>query len=54
MDGQEPRTTRVLRAVVVPVTKVTAGPMSEDEAAGIAGYGGLTGYAAAIQKPAAS
>ncbi len=41
-------------AVVVSVTKVATGPMTEDEAAGIARFGDLTGYAPAIQKLAAS
>ena len=40
-------------AVVVSVTKVATGPMTEEEAAGIARFGDLTGYAAAIQKLAA-
>ena len=41
-------------AVVVRVTKVATGPMTEDEAAGIARFGDLTGYAPEIQKLAAS
>jgi DNA-binding transcriptional ArsR family regulator len=41
-------------AVVVSVTKVATGPMTEEEAAGIARFGDLTGYAPAIQKLAAS
>src|SRR5215469_16137459 len=40
-------------AVVVSVTKVATGPMTEDEAAGIARFGDLTSYAPAIQKLAA-
>ena len=41
-------------AVVVSVTKVATGPMTEEETAGIARYGDLTRYAPAIQKLAAS
>src|SRR5215469_7651164 len=41
-------------AVVVSVTKVATGPMTQAEAAGIARFGDLTGYAPAIQKLAAS
>jgi DNA-binding transcriptional ArsR family regulator len=41
-------------AVVVSVTKVATGPMTAEEAAGIARFGDLTGYAAAIQKLAAT
>jgi hypothetical protein len=41
-------------AVVVSVTKVATGPMTEEEAAGISRFGDLTGYAPAIQKLAAS
>ncbi len=41
-------------AVVVSVTKVATGPMTAEEAAGIARFGDLTGYAPAIQKLAAS
>jgi hypothetical protein len=41
-------------AVVVSVTKVATGPMTEEEAAGIARFGDLTRYASAIQKLAAS
>ena len=37
-------------AVVVSVTKVATGPMTDEEAAGIARYGDLTRYAPAIQK----
>jgi DNA-binding transcriptional ArsR family regulator len=40
-------------AVVVSVTKVATGPMTEEEAAGIAQYGDLTPYADAIEKLAA-
>ena len=40
--------------VVVSVTKVATGPMTEEEAAGIARFGDLTRYAPAIQKLAAS
>jgi DNA-binding transcriptional ArsR family regulator len=40
--------------VVVSVTKVATGPMTEEEAAGVARYGDLTSYAPAIQKLAAS
>jgi hypothetical protein len=40
-------------AVVVSVTKVATGPMTEEEAAGIARFGDLTPYAPAIQKLAA-
>jgi hypothetical protein len=39
---------------VVSVTKVATGPMTEEEAAGIARFGDLTPYAAAIQKLAAN
>jgi DNA-binding transcriptional ArsR family regulator len=41
-------------AVIVSVTKVATGPMTEEEAASIARYGDLTSYAPAIQKLAAS
>jgi DNA-binding transcriptional ArsR family regulator len=41
-------------AVVVSVTKVATGPMTEDEAADIARYGDFSSYAPAIQKLAAS
>ena len=41
-------------AVVVSVTKVATGPMTKEEAAGIARFGDLTRYAPAIQKLAAS
>ena len=41
-------------AVVVSVTKVATGPMTDEEAAGIARFGDLTRYAPAIQKLAAS
>jgi DNA-binding transcriptional ArsR family regulator len=41
-------------AVVVSVTKVVTGPMTEEEAAGIARFGDLTRFAPAIQKLAAS
>ena len=41
-------------AVVVSVTKVATGPMTADEAAGIARFGDLISYAPAIQKLAAS
>jgi hypothetical protein len=46
----------VLKAggVAAPATKIAAGPVTEDEAAGIARYGGLTGYAATHRKHAAS
>lgn len=40
--------------VVVSVTKVATGPITAEEAAGIARFGDLTGYAPAIQKLAAS
>jgi DNA-binding transcriptional ArsR family regulator len=40
-------------AVVVRVTKVAVGPLSEEEAAGIVEYGDLSGYAQAIEKLAA-
>jgi DNA-binding transcriptional ArsR family regulator len=40
--------------VVVSVTKVATGPMTAEEAAGIARFGDLTGYAPAIQKLAAA
>jgi DNA-binding transcriptional ArsR family regulator len=40
-------------AVVVRVTKVAVGPLSEEEAAGIGEYGDLSGYAPAITKLAA-
>src|SRR5215472_5456652 len=40
--------------VVVSVTKVATGPMTDEEAAGISRFGDLTGYAPAIQKLAAS
>ena len=41
-------------AVGVSVTKVAAGPMTQEGAAGIARFGALTGHAPAIQKLAAS
>jgi hypothetical protein len=41
-------------AVVVSVTKIATGPMTEEEAAGIGRFGDLTPYAAAIQKLAAN
>jgi DNA-binding transcriptional ArsR family regulator len=41
-------------AVVVSVSKVATGPMTEEEAAGIARFGDLTSYAPAIQKLAGS
>jgi hypothetical protein len=41
-------------AVVGSVTKVATGPMTAEEAAGIARFGDLTRYARAIQKLAAS
>ncbi len=41
-------------AVVVTVTKVATGPMTEEEAAGIARFGDFTSYAPAIRKLAAS
>jgi DNA-binding transcriptional ArsR family regulator len=41
-------------AVIVSVTKVATGPMTEEEAASIARYGDLTSYAPAIQKLAAN
>jgi hypothetical protein len=44
----------VADGVVVSVTKVATGPMTAEEAAGIARFGDLTGYAPAIQKLAAS
>jgi DNA-binding transcriptional ArsR family regulator len=37
-------------AVVVRVTKVAVGPMSEEDAAGIGEYGDISGYAQAIEK----
>ena len=40
-------------AVVVRVTKVAVGPMTEEEAAGVGEYGDLTRYAPAIEKLAA-
>jgi DNA-binding transcriptional ArsR family regulator len=40
--------------VVVSVTKVATGPMTDEEAAGISRFGDLTGYAPAIEKLAAS
>jgi len=40
-------------AVVVSVTTVATGPMTQEEAAGIARFGDLTSYAQAIQKLAA-
>ena len=40
-------------AVVVRVTKVAVGPLTEEEAAGIGEYGDLRGYAQAIEKLAA-
>jgi hypothetical protein len=56
-DRVVPRTGYLLReeagGVVVPVTEVAAGPMTEDEAAGIARYGDLASYAATICKLAA-
>jgi hypothetical protein len=39
--------------VVVRVTKVAVGPLTEDEAAGVSEYGDLSGYADAIEKLAA-
>ena len=41
-------------AVVVRVTKVAVGPISEEDAAGIGEYGDISGYAQAIEKLAAS
>ena len=40
-------------AVVVRVTKVAVGPISDEEAAGISQYGDISGYAPAIEKLAA-
>jgi len=37
-------------AVVVRVTKVAVGPMTEEDAAGIGEYGDISGYAEAIEK----
>jgi hypothetical protein len=36
--------------VVVRVTKVAVGPMTEEDAAGIGEYGDISGYAQAIEK----
>ena len=41
-------------AVVVRVTKVAVGPMTEEDAAGIGEYGDISGYAEAIEKLATS
>jgi hypothetical protein len=37
----------------VRVTKVAVGPMSEEDAAGVARFGDLSGYATAIERLAA-
>jgi hypothetical protein len=39
--------------VIVRVTKVAVGPLTQEEAAGIGEYGDLSGYAGAIEKLAA-
>jgi hypothetical protein len=37
-------------AVLVRVTKVAVGPMTEEEAASVVRHGGYSGYAMAIEK----